>query len=444
MSEEYDVIMVGASLTGLCMTNYLANKGLRILLIDLKSIKRIGEGVSGKILSEEAVLFLKNAFNIRIPAKFINKEVNNTSIGSINNVKMEVSNHYYIIDKKLFSTYLLGKIIDYENVNVLERCMITEVIEEGRSFSGITIKNLARGTLSDFRGKIIVDASGSTAVLRRKIPHNRFFEKDLHDFDRAVIQEELLETSEKISNPKIIFDPSKINAGNIWVVSEGDNRISISMEVPGKSEMSKKDFEDYKNLLINNKEAKLLSSRTGLISIRRPLNSFVFKNALLVGSSACQVNPLITRDISFGIRGAYYASKAILSAMKKEVISTETLWSYNISYMREYGWKNATLECVRDFFASLSTETLDFIIDNRIVPPNLLESLEGRLKKRELLFNNAKLFLKPRLLNKFVKLSDYSKHMKFLYDNYPDYDEFENWKKKLNNELRIIRESFLV
>ncbi len=444
MDESYDVIIVGASISGLCMSNYLAKKGLKILLIDLKNIKKLGEGASAKILSEESVLFLKNAFNIRIPAKFIMKEVSSTSIGSINHVSIDVNNKYYLINNKALATYLIGKIIDLENVDILERHMITGIIEEDRTFTGLNIKNLARGGDSIIKAKIFVDASGSTAALRRILPNNRFINNDIEDFDRAVIYEEVLEYDEDVKKPKFYFDPSKINSGYVWVVPEGKGLISVGMGVSGKKGNDKKLFTEYKNLLIDSTKARLITSGSGIVPLRRPLNSFVYRNVVLIGSSACQVNPLVSRDISFRLKGAYYASKAILSALKGNMINTETLWSYNINYMRDFGWKSATLECVRDFFASLSTETFDFILENNIIPAALIESLQSSLKKRSLLFNNLKLVFKPRLFHKFAKLCDYSKNMKVLYDNYPEYDGFEAWKKKLNHELNSIRKSFLV
>ncbi|PIX42858.1 hypothetical protein COZ55_01705, partial [archaeon CG_4_8_14_3_um_filter_38_5] len=182
----------------------------------------------------------------------------------------------------------------------------------------------------------------------------------------------------------------------------------------------------------------------GIITLRRPLNSFVYKNVMLVGSSACQVNPIIVRDISFGIKGAYYASKAVLNALKSDEIKTSNLWDYNINFMRDVGARCALLEGVRDFFSSLSTETFDFIIMNEVITSGLIENIGTNLRRRDVLFNTAKLFLKPRLLHKIIKLSNYSKRMEEYYNNYPAYDDFNTWKIKLNNELKNIRESFFV
>jgi flavin-dependent dehydrogenase len=444
MNEAYDVIIAGASIPGLCLANYLARKGFKILIIDLKSIKRIGESVSGKIISDDTVLFLKNSFNIRIPVQFIEKKVQTTSITSINGVSMNINTPYYILDKKKFSAYLLGKIIDSDNVTIMDRHTVVNFIQEGRSYKGVNVQDMGRSVIRKVYARIIVDSTGPTSILRRKLPQNRFFNSEVEDFDRAVIYEEVLELDEKVKNPKIFFDPSKLGAGYVWVIPESDNKVCVGIGVAGKSTNIKKTYSDYKRKVLGDKKTRLISSGTGLIPMRRPLNSFVYKNIVLIGSSACQVNPLVVRDISYGIRGAYSAGKAIKSALKKDIINTKALWDYNSNFMRSNGARCALLEGVRDFFVSLSTPTFEYIINNDIINPELVKTIGGRLRKRDLITHATKLLLKPRLLSKFIKLSNYSSNAKRFYDNYPVYEDFAAWKKNLNNELVEIRKSFLV
>jgi len=445
MADEFDVIIAGASISGLCMANYLANKGIKILIVDLNRIKSIGESVGGKILTEEAVTFLKNTFNIRIPAKFVEKKVDNTSIGLIKGSELLIGTDYYIINKKLLSSYLLGKIIDSENVTLLERHNIIGLLEDDRLINGLKIKDMSRGIVKEVKAKIVVDSSGSTAFIRRKVMKNRFFPRDINEFDKAVVYEEIIELNdEKIKHPMFYFDPSNLKSGYFWIIPEDGSRICVGIGVQGKSDNIKKLFDSYKNQLISSENAKIIEKGSGIITLRRPLNSFVYKNVMLVGSSACQVNPIIVRDISFGIKGAYYTSKAVLTGLKSDEIKNSNLWDYNINFMRDVGARCALLEGVRDFFSSLSTETFDFIIMNEVITSGLIENIGTNLRRRDVLFNTAKLFLKPRLLHKIIKLSNYSKRMEEYYNNYPAYDDFNTWKIKLNNELKNIRESFFV
>ncbi|PJA22209.1 hypothetical protein COX58_02640, partial [archaeon CG_4_10_14_0_2_um_filter_Archaea_38_6] len=197
MADEFDVIIAGASISGLCMANYLANKGIKILIVDLNRIKSIGESVGGKILTEEAVTFLKNTFNIRIPAKFVEKKVDNTSIGLIKGSELLIGTDYYIINKKLLSSYLLGKIIDSENVTLLERHNIIGLLEDDRLINGLKIKDMSRGIVKEVKAKIVVDSSGSTAFIRRKVMKNRFFPRDINEFDKAVVYEEIIELNDE-------------------------------------------------------------------------------------------------------------------------------------------------------------------------------------------------------------------------------------------------------
>jgi flavin-dependent dehydrogenase len=392
----------------------------------------------------ESIFFSINLLGILILKAFFKK----LTVSSVSTLPLMLSPILLIlfksINKKLLSAYLIGKIISSDNFEFLDKHSIMGLIKQNRLYKGIRVRDVIRGVVKDLNSRIIVDASGSTAVIRRKLPENRFFTKEINSFDRAVVYEEIIEYDNKINNPKLLFDPSKLNAGYLWLYPDNLNNARIGLGVSGKSYDIKTLFQEYKNQLVNVK-SNVLKKETGMIVLRRSLNSFVFKNVLLVGSSACQVNPLITRDFSYNLKGAYYASKAIISSLKeKEYLNTKALWSYNINYMREVGGKTAILECIRDFFASLSTPTFNYIIENNIIPADLIENIEGRIKKRDFLFNIPKLLLKPRLLHKFLKLSDYSTKMESLYNNYPSYEGFAIWKKKLNNEIRNIRKSFLV
>ena len=43
------------------------------------------------------------------------------------------------------------------------------------------------------------------------------------------------------------------------------------------------------------------------------------------------------------------------------------------------------------------------------------------LKKRQFLLNGADILFKPKLLKKLIKLSNYSKNIERLYNDYPEY-----------------------
>lgn len=131
---NYEVVIVGASIPGLCVANFLIKKGIKTLLVDLKNTKRIGESVSGNIFTDNTVMFLKNAFGIRIPAKFIEKKISSVSISSIGKKSIEVDISAYIINKKQFSSYLLGKALTNKNFDFLERHHVTGIIEEEKQF----------------------------------------------------------------------------------------------------------------------------------------------------------------------------------------------------------------------------------------------------------------------------------------------------------------------
>lgn len=441
---DYDVIIVGASISGLCVAHYLLKKGYKVLLLDLKTSKRLGESVSGDIMRDETVLFLKENFDIRIPKLVIEHNIDMLNICCFEGSEIDIASKSYVVNKNALISYLLGKAMNYEKFEFLERYLVAGVEENNKKFVALKVQNMNTSAKSIVQAKVFVDASGPTAVLRRSIPENRFVQNEIEDFDRAVVYEETLKLANPIKDTMLIFDPTRLQGGSLWLIPKKDNCASFGIGIPGLPSDIKKVFLDYKKNMPELSGAELVSSSSGVVPHRRPLNSLVFKNIVFVGGAACQVNPLITCYMDYGIKGAYYASKAIDAALKKSEINTESLWSYNSSYMKDMGSKSAIFECIRDFFTSLNSEEFNFIIEKKIVPAKLMERLEDGLRNRDILFNSAGLLLKPRLIHKFVRLVNYSKGIRKLYNNYEEYSGFLEWKNNLDSQISKVRESFMI
>ncbi|VVB75689.1 Digeranylgeranylglycerophospholipid reductase [Candidatus Tiddalikarchaeum anstoanum] len=441
---DYDVVIVGASISGLLTAHYLLKKDLKVLLIDLKSSKRLGESVSGNIIHDETVVFIKEAFGIRIPKIVIEHDISTVHIRQFEGKDIEINSKNYVVNKNYLLAYLLGKALNHENFEFLERHIVMGLVEEDKQFTAIRVQNMNSGAKLVIKAKVFVDASGPTAVLRKSIPENRFVNNEIEDFDRAVVYEEVLQLEKEFNSTVIAFDPSKIKGGHLWIIPKKDNLVSFGVGIPGMPTDIKKIFNDYKRRIPEFANSELKSSSTGIVPHRRPLNSFIFKNVVIIGGAGCQVNPLITCYMDYGIRGAFYAAKNIAISVKKEIINTETLWDYNSEYMKDIGGESAIFESIRDFFTSLSSEEFNFILEKKIVPPSLIEKLEKGIRKRDIFFNSAGLLLKPGLIHKFVRLVNYSNSMKKLYNEYPDYGGFLQWKNKLQNQIIKVRQSFLV
>ena len=96
-----DVVVVGAGPAGSTFAYELAKRGIDVLLLDRKneigSIKRCAEGLSKSHLE---LCELK-------PSKlWIRNEINGAILYAPDGTRLEVKNHGYIIDRKVFDKYL--------------------------------------------------------------------------------------------------------------------------------------------------------------------------------------------------------------------------------------------------------------------------------------------------------------------------------------------------
>ncbi len=440
---EADVIIVGAGIPGLCLAYYLNQKKINTIIIDLKKKNNLGENLSGEVIDDETVKLLKEKFNIRIPKKLVNNKIDEFFISSINiENKENVNTKAYILDKKGLSNYLVNK-LDKKFVKFIDRTIMIDFIWNNNDIRGIVCKDMGTQKEMNVFGKIIVDATGSTAALRRKLPKNRFVIKELKEHDRAVAFKEELEVKEGFDKTILYFDPSKLGAGYFWIIPEKDSIIT-GIGIPGMPKYIKNIHNEYKKKLGIPLEADSLNYTSGIMPLRRPVNSLVFKNIMFVGNSGCQVNPLMPEYIGFQIRGVLFAGETIRDKINHSHIDTKTLWEYNKKYMENVGGQGAVLEGIRDFLTSLTTEDFEFILKNNIVPSELLQKLGSGIRTRDIIFNSKNIILNPGLILKFFKLTNYTKRVKSLYDNYPEYDMFNSWSKKLEELIKNIKKSFLV
>lgn len=442
MNNEYDVVIIGASISGLTLASYLGKKGIKMLIVDLKDLNRSNETREIKLINEKTIDFLKEKFGLRIPAKFVLNKINNMTVGLLNSSRENIINPNYIVDKNKLTSYLVGKLLNNENITFLEKHKIIEVKEEDNQYTTAILTDIVRNSNIIVKSKVFVDASGIKASLRKLVKKNRFFINELKDYDTTFNYEELLDTNITINHAKLVLNPDVLKNGSLTIIPIKENEILLSIS-SNNEKKARIAMKKYKEELFNN-EFNLINAKTSRISIRRPLNSFIFKNVMLLGVSACQNNPLIKYDVEFEINSAYIAGKTILKALSENKFSTENLWNYNIEFMGSFGSRLAFTEVVKDFISSISTEQLKYLLKNKIISFDFMNKANNSLKKRQFLLNGAKILFKPKLLKKLIQLSNYSKNVERLYNDYPEYDDFPSWKIELIKTIENLKDSFLI
>ncbi|MHA1930082.1 MAG: digeranylgeranylglycerophospholipid reductase, partial [Candidatus Thorarchaeota archaeon] len=179
-----------------------------------------------------------------------------------------------------------------------------------------------------------------------------------------------------------------------------------------------------------------LDSSGGIAPIRRPIDTLVDDNFMLVGDSGAQVNPIHGGGIGSSLLGGALAGITASDAIEANDTSIDGLWTYNPRYMEAYGGKQATLDIFRWFLLNVTNEDLNFAFKKQIIKASDLlgTSMTGKIKMgtgekfRRLLAGAGNLTLLKRVA-KLAKLMD---SIKDHYGQYPDsIDGLSAWQARM-------------
>jgi flavin-dependent dehydrogenase len=165
---------------------------------------------------------------------------------------------------------------------------------------------------------------------------------------------------------------------------------------------------------------------------------------MLVGDSACQVNPLHGGGIHSSMLAGDSAAGVAVKALEKEDYSYSSLWQYNIDFIELYGFKQPPLDIFRIMLQSLTNDELNYGLKNRIVTEEdvLKTSMGADLKlsageKAKRLFRGIG---KISLLKRLNTVAKKMRELKSLYKAYPkDLNGLIPWRKKVEtiyNEVK--------
>jgi flavin-dependent dehydrogenase len=324
----------------------------------------------------------------------------------------------------------------------LDKTMALDLIYENNTVAGLKVK-LENGEKTNFKSKIVIDASGFYSPLR-KLVKSSLIEKNLPREDSILCYREIVEFSPKdieIQDPEyitIILDQEKAPGGYIWYFPKNESSLNIGlgafMDLKGKVKdlYQKNVFQEY----IKTSNYKIISTGGGVVPVRRPLWSCADNGIILIGDSACQVNPLHGGGIDPSMRAGYYAANSAARAIERSDYSINELWEYNHQIMSGFGAEFAALDLLRIVLQTLSNNDLNFGLERDLLSgEEILEiSSKGGLKLS--LVNMAVKAIKgisrPNLLLDLnflrIKMNEISR----LYKNLPnELDRCPEWKEKV-------------
>jgi digeranylgeranylglycerophospholipid reductase len=438
--KKFDVVVVGAGTGGCLAAKTVAEAGFNVCLIDRKREQDIGDKVCGDAIGKHHfdTLGLEYPTGKELERKIVGVKTYSPNMETSIDVKGE-GLHGYIVNRRLFGQRLLKKAIK-AGAALLESTQAVEPIIKNHFVTGVLARIVETGNKVSVLGQVVVDASGFSAVLQKKLPPKIGVDANVSREDVVICYREIREVKEQIAELdfcEIYLNQKLAPGGYFWIFPESGTKVNVGLGVA----MSK-GFPNPKNRLYDEvlsmpffKGSSIISGGGGHVPTRRPINCMVGNGILIVGDAACQVNPIHGGGMGPSMMAGTIAGEIIIKALETGNVDRENMWSYNVRYMQSYGAKQAGLDIFRMLLQRLSDEDLNYGMRYRLITEDdLLKTSTGEDTRLNITEKTRRIFRgvgKLSLLKRLRATVHLMKKMKTLYQNYPVSPEgFEEWKKK--------------
>ncbi len=444
--KEYDVVVAGAGTGGSTTAYTIAKKGLSVLIIDRKEREMIGYKTCGDALGSHHFRELKELVGIPdFPRDIVEYDVHGIDIiapDRENRLRMTgPTTTGWSFNRHKMGQWLIEQ-AEKAGAEVWASTHVKRLLFEDGKVSGVRVNQ--DGIDIDIKAKIVVDATGATGMLRRQLPDNSPVERVVAKEDMMVAWRDVYETPEyTFETPEfleIYWDQEQTLGGYTWVFPQGHNRVNVGlgmMILPGHPK-PQDIFNSFVRTTFDFMKTKLvtLDSSGGVAPVRRPIDTLVDDNFMLVGDSGAQVNPIHGGGIGSSMLGGAHAGITAVEAIESDDTSIHGLWPYNPRYMESYGIKQAALHVFRWFLLNVTTDEINFAFRKGIVKADdLLDtSMTGKVKfgtgekLRRLVSGVGNI----HLLKRVAKVASLMEDIKEVYRNYPPSpDGLAEWKNQL-------------
>lgn len=427
MSElTYDVLIIGGGFAGASTAWHLANKGLKILLIDSKPWGRIGDKPCGDAISKDHFdnLGMPYPNGIELEQKIEGIKLYSPDMSTM----WLVLGEGFEINAPAYTQRLL-KEAQNRGVDIMDLTTAMKPLFENGFVKGAVIFDRRANKTYTVKSKVVVDATGYSMSFRSKLPKEIPVTEELDERDTDIAYREVVYTRDDIEEPhylKIFIDQKTSPGGYWWYFPKGKDKVNIGLGIQGgMGYPSIHTFYEkyYINYGSDIDRSRLIVKGGALVPTRRPITTLVWNGIAVVGDSAFTVNPVHGGGKGSAMISGYCVSKAILQASEYGEFSAEKLWDANECYIQRYGAKQAGLDLFRRFLQKLSNDDINYGMRKKIIKEEDLITVSSHGDLHLSVAEKAMRILagigRPSLLFKLKTVAEYMKKMKEHYKNYP-------------------------
>ena len=434
------MIVVGAGTAGCLAAKTTAEAGLKVCLVERKKSEEIGEKICGDALGEH---HLKTLGLEKPQSGELEKRIEGIKIYSPNMQTVFTIEHEdfvgYLLNRHLFGQWLLRKTLD-EGSGLLDSTQCLKPIVEKHYVTGVVVRNLKTGKDVRLRSKIVVDASGFVAVVRKKLPEELGIENDVANEDVEACYREIRQLKQETENTKYceIYLNQKVSPGGYtWIFPKGGARVNAGLGICMRGKFPNPKNQFYHHVLARSmfEGSLLLNGGAWYDPTRRPLDNMVGNGVAIIGDAACLVNPIHGGGIGPSMLSGHLVGKTVVEAFNNGDFSKKTLWPYNCRYKEMYGAKQAGLDIFRLFLLKSRDEDLNYGMNYQLLTEeDVLKAGMGEnfhLNVSETAKRVFKGLKRIRFLNRLRLTVNMMKQVKAHYETYPETPEgFEKWRSQ--------------
>ncbi|MHA2028516.1 MAG: NAD(P)/FAD-dependent oxidoreductase [Candidatus Kariarchaeaceae archaeon] len=457
-SHEYDVVIVGGGPAGVICAITVAKGGFKVAIVDKKSREEIGNKTCGDAVDKAAYTRLYDSIGIEFPnGDEVSDPIKRMSIaaGSID-TKLSLVAPGYVVDRHILGQRLIKEAEQY-GVTIIDTAPVRDIIVEDNNGQSYLrgIKYRKDGKIQELKAKFTVDASGSYAVIRKRLPDEFLSDGITRDLTKDQIwpsYREIIELKDEVDDH--LFDNEIVllykddfpPPGYFWIFTKGKKKLNCGI---GWMKYQSDDLGSMKEGYLREMENyyprdsyTIVKTGGGQIPVRPPFDSLVFNGGALAGDAACMVHPLTAEGHGPALDTSMHLGKTLIEALNSGIREKDALWSYNIAVSHHYAKKHQQALIMRNLMEGVGAKGLEYILKKQIFKNEEMDLVFSGdklvLSMWEKMKRGYKLLFKPKLLLALKRVFDSVDNCEKLYNEYPvDPKDLDKWRKERNRILKV-------